>query len=142
MVDQMMFRVNMFTSANEQMQTFLFSVHGGGLVAALAFLSSKAGEKGLAWLPEVIGLLVLGVFICGSIRVLGYFVTMALAFAMRDAIRDFDNETIDASAVVSKSLPKHLIWVGGFALALGVVNFLLFLAALNITVKQLLLPQL
>src|SRR5690606_4122045 len=112
LVDQMMLRVNMFTSANEQMQTFLFSVHGGGLVAALAFLSSEVGKIGLAWLPSVITLLILGVVISGFIRAIGYFVTMSLMFAMRDAIRGFDNQTLDASGVVPRSLPRHLLWIG------------------------------
>lgn len=140
--EQLMFRANLFNSANEQIQTFLFSVHGGGLVAALAFLSSDRGKMEIAWLAHTIAILIAGVVLCGFIRALSYFATRGLMVAMGVAIKRFDTQEVDLVEAMAISIPKPLIWLGHLAVTLGVVSFLLFIGALCITVDNLLLPQL
>ena len=142
LVDQLMFRANMFMSANEQIQTFLFSVHGGGLVAALAFLSSERGKVELSWLPWVIALLISGIVLSGVIRALVYFTTRGLMVSMNASIKGYDQKTLNIEQAIASSLPKTLVFIGNLALALGILNFVLFLLALCITVQHLLLPHL
>lgn len=142
LVEHLMFRATLFNSANEQIQTFLFSVHGGGLVAALAFLSSDRGKMEISWLAHAIAILIAGVVLCGIIRALSYFATRGLMVAMGVAIKRFDAQKVDLEEAMAISIPKPLIWLGHVAVALGVVSFLLFLWALYITMDSLLLPQL
>lgn len=141
LVDLLMQRVSMFTSASEQIQSFLFSVHGGGLVAALAFLSSDRGKLELNWLAPTIALLILGVLLCGAIRALAYFSTRGLMIAMGEAIKGYDQSKLTFEQTLPNSMPAIWVRLGKVALGLGVVAFILFMVALCITVANLLIPQ-
>jgi len=141
LVDLLMQRLGMFTSASEQIQSFLFSVHGGGLVAALAFLSSERGKLELNWLAPTIALLILGVLLCGVIRALTYFSTRGLLIAMGDAIKEYDQRVLTFEQTLPYSLPAIWVRLGYVALGLGVGTFILFAVALCLTVANLLIPQ-